>query len=96
MKRECDRPAERNPALKRLAEAGAKAQAAKPEDGDETLSQVVGFRTDSTPGQRNIAGILCRGGFRILLEPSDKAIAGKSCTGSRRMVFCLQGAPAGA
>ena len=70
MKREYDRLAEQDPALKRWAEA--QAQSAKSEGGDETLTQVVGFLKDSTPGQRQIAGILCRGGFSILLEPSDK------------------------
>lgn len=69
MKREFERLAAQDPELQRWADA--EAQKTKSAGGDATLAQAVGLLKDSTPGQRNIAGILCRGVFSIILEPSD-------------------------
>lgn len=75
MKREFDRLAAEDPKLRRWAET--QARKAESESGDAELALAVGLLEDSTPGQRHIAGILCRGAFSILLDPSrdpaDKA-----------------------
>ena len=70
MKREYDRLAEQDPSVERWAEA----QAQRPNRRAATRRsrRSSDFSKDSTPGQRQIAGILCRGGFSILLDPSDK------------------------
>jgi hypothetical protein len=69
MKREFDRLAAQDPGFKLWAET--EAGASKGTGGDPSLAQIVGFLKDSTPGQRQIAGILCRGVFSIALQPAD-------------------------
>ncbi len=68
MKREFDRLAAQDRGFKHWAEAGA----SKGTGGDPSLAQIVGYLKDSTPGQRQIAGILCRGVFSIALQPAEK------------------------
>lgn len=67
MKREFDRLAAQDPGFKAWAET--EARAATSTGGDPTLTQIVAFLKDSTPGQREIAGLLCRGVFSIALQP---------------------------
>lgn len=71
MKREFDRLAAQDPGFKQWAET--EAQASKGTGGDPSLAQIVGYLKDSTPGQRQIAGILCRGVFSIALQPEETA-----------------------
>jgi hypothetical protein len=70
MKREFDRLAAEDPGFKQWAET--EAGASKGKGGDPSLAQIVGFLKDSTPGQRQIAGILCRGVFSIALQPAHQ------------------------
>ena len=70
MKREFDRLAAQDPGFKKWAET--EAEASKGTGGDPSLAQIVGYLKDSTPGQRQIAGIICRGVFSIALQPADK------------------------
>lgn len=69
MKREFDRLAAQDPGFKKWAET--EAGASKGTGGDPSLAQLVGFLKDSTLGQRQIAGIICRGVFSIALQPAD-------------------------
>ncbi len=87
MKREFDRLAAQDPGFKQWEET--EAQASKATGGDPTLASIVGFLQDSTPGQRQIAGILCRGVFSVALQPADKGEGKVEGLGEGRATYSM-------